>query len=314
MAFPSLSASTLGLSVEPLAPFGAIVRGVDMSRSLTAAEVGELKSYLYEYHVLIFRGHDAPDDAGYVNFLRNFGTPILPDYSEDLGEDAANLTYRPNQREITMITSKIVENGREVGFVGDGHRGLPWHTDYSWNDAVADVGSLEARVVTSQGGETCFANMYAVYDSLTPEMRTYLGHLRAYNGLRIEGGQPPCRGYEHPLVITCPYNGRRALYISSYYTINLLGLPEDEAGELYRALIDFSLAPRFILEHFWQVDDLVIWDEIGTIHTRKPFPENEPRYLRQALTLVDDKDAPWSAFDFGVDSPLQLVGGHETPA
>jgi Taurine catabolism dioxygenase TauD, TfdA family len=36
------------------------------------------------------------------------------------------------------------------------------------------------------------------------------------------------------------------------------------------------------------MDDLVLWDQLGLVHGRKPFDVNQRRHLRQITTLVAD--------------------------
>jgi alpha-ketoglutarate-dependent taurine dioxygenase len=278
------------LTVEPLAPYGAIITGVDINEPLSPTQVGDLKACLYQYHVLVFRGHEAPDDAHYIELLGNFGTPYAP-----IAEVAGSQGTRPDAPQIIMLTSKVFdENGQEVGYVQEGPRGLGWHTDYCWADRVSEIGALDACVVTTQGGETCFANMYAVYDALDPETKEKLNKATGVHELRTEDAvDGVVRRAEHPVVITNPYNGRRAVYVNSLYTIGLLGLANDEAEELLNYLFDFSMSPQFRIDHFWHKDDLLVWDQIGLVHCRKPFNEAEPRHMRQISLEVESINSPW---------------------
>jgi alpha-ketoglutarate-dependent taurine dioxygenase len=295
----------INLSVESVAPFGAFVTGLDISRVLDKSEAASLRRLLNEHQVLVFRGHKSPTDAEYSRFAGNFGPPVL-NAPLEMGREGVEsfhetIVSRENP-EIIMLTNKIVKDGREVGYTGVGAKGLGWHSDYCWADEIAEIGALDALVIPSWGGQTCFANMYAVYESLSPQMQakldTLVGHHELHNKVDHyeEGAGPPIRFAEHPLVLTNPYTGRRALYISPLYTTKIIGLPEDESKALLQELFDLALSPRFIHTHEWRVGDMVIYDQLGLIHARMPFNEEESRCMRQISLAVVDKDAPWRSF------------------
>jgi taurine dioxygenase/pentalenolactone F synthase len=45
--------------------------------------------------------------------------------------------------------------------------------------------------------------------------------------------------------------------------------------------------------HDWLEGDLVIWDEIGLVHARRPFNPGSRRIMRQLVTVFDDAALPW---------------------
>jgi alpha-ketoglutarate-dependent 2,4-dichlorophenoxyacetate dioxygenase len=74
-----------------------------------------------------------------------------------------------------------------------------------------------------------------------------------------------------------PGSGRKSLYIASHVS-GIVGWPEDEARELIDELMAFATQPRFIYSHEWRVGDVVIWDNLATIHRATPF--DDVRYGR----------------------------------
>jgi taurine dioxygenase len=294
------------LSIKPISPIGALVTGLEFSGPLDESEATRLRSLLNEHQVLVFRGHVPPSDAEYSQFVSNFGAPVL-DAPLEMGREGVesfhNTILRPENPEILMLTNNIVQDGREIGYTGVGAKGLGWHTDYCWADEIAEIGALDAQIITSWGGQTCFANMYAVYESLSSQMKTKIENLTGLHELHNkvdhheEGAGPPIRSAEHPLVITNPYTGRRALYVNPLYTTKIVGLPQGESAALLNEFFELALTPKFIYQHEWQVGDLVIYDQFGLIHARMPFDEDEPRYMRQISLAVADKNAPWRLFN-----------------
>lgn len=302
-------------SVRPQAPFGAIVEGVDVAGRPTPAAVASLKAVLHQHNLLVLRGQDSPDPEQFSAFMAGLGTLARPaEQGKGRAESRAATSTAAARPELVLLTNRITEQGRAVGYTGAGHRGLGWHSDYSWADSVSVIAALEALTVPSWGGETAFANMYAAYDALDPDERDLCRRLHAVHSLpenidyRVDGeSEQPGSTRVRPLVATNPYTGRRALYLSSLYTTRIVGLPEDEAADLRDRLVEHSTAPRFVLTHSWQAGDLVLWDEIGLVHRRLPFDESEPRMMRQIALVVDDPAAPWA--DAPPAPPVQLVTG-----
>ena len=58
-------------------------------------------------------------------------------------------------------------------------QGESWHTDNSYMTAPSFGSILVGREVPSVGNDTLFANMGAVYDSLSPALRAVLDPLKA---------------------------------------------------------------------------------------------------------------------------------------
>jgi taurine dioxygenase/pentalenolactone F synthase len=94
-------------------------------------------------------------------------------------------------------------------------------------------------------------------------------------------------------------SGRPVLYISPGFTDDLVNLDSDDSAEELKVLLAWSTRPEFVYEHRWASQDLVIWNQVATIHCRKPYPPAERRYMRQiSLTLQDSERlvaAGWSA-------------------
>ena len=74
----------------------------------------------------------------------------------------------------------------------------------------------------------------------------------------------------HPMAVRHPYTGRTCLYCDPGYTIHVLGLAEAESAALLRQLFAFQTRDEFIYRHKWQVGDVLIWDNIATIHIWQP--------------------------------------------
>ena len=279
------------LTVNPCTPYGAVIRGLDIAKgALAAGQVTELLAYLDEYHVLIFRGHSSPEDAKYLEFVSSFGEVELTDIVPN--------QVRPERPEIVIISNDVKE-GASIG-PAQSASALDWHSDYCWQERVSQIGSIEAlELPVSGGGETWFSNMYAVYEALDPAVRERLWslsglHIRDTTSPQYEGSAyQPLRQAEHPLVMTHPSSGRRALYVNHFYTARILGLSEVESRSMLDEFFALANEPRFIYEHHWELGDLVIWDQLGLVHGRNPFDTKERRCMRQITVAVSNIEAPW---------------------
>jgi taurine dioxygenase/pentalenolactone F synthase len=263
--------------------------------------------------VLVFRGHDTPSYEEFLSFGRRFG---------HIPKTGLTTGAHPEHNEI-LIVSNLVENDRKIG-VGDADW-MDWHTDYSFRPRVSQVGFLEAvEVPVSGGGQTLFTNMYALYESLPPELRRRLHSYRVRHALRSgyeetiqeeyqgevsiaeaakAGAGTPAAAIQpedgtstvHPLIARNPRTGRQAVYVSSLNTKRVLELAPEQSRALLEELLMHAGSPAYTYAHTWLPGDIVMWDELGTIHAKSAFNPDERRILRQVVSIFDDPVEPWRA-------------------
>ena len=90
----------------------------------------------------------------------------------------------------------------------------------------------------------------------------------------------------HPLVWT-HRSGRKSLVLG-VTTSHVEGMDEAEGRQLLASLLDHATAPDRVYSHQWEVGDLVIWDNRGTLHRVTPYPEDSGRLMHR-VTLVGDE-------------------------
>lgn len=293
------------MDVTPLpgAPFGAVVTDADLDAHLTSSMIDTIWSALDTYLVLVFRGHTSPSPERFLTFGRHFG---------HIPKTGLTTGAHPEHNEILMV-SNISENGRKLG-VGDAEW-MGWHTDYSFRPRVSQIGFLEAlEVPISGGGQTLFTDTYSIYETLPATLQERLGHCRARHALRT--------GYErtiaqklqrevslgasneriepedgtstiHPLIARNPRTGRQSIYVSTLNTDRIVDLPDKEGAQLLDDLLDRIGRPEYTYAHQWRPGDLVMWDQLGTVHAKQPFDPSERRIMRQVVSIFDEPDAPW---------------------
>ena len=170
-----------------------------------------------------------------------------------------------------------------------------WHTDASFQDPPGRYSMLFAHVVPPVAADTEFADMRAAYDALDEEAKKRIEGLRAHHSIAhsretlgfdfSEEEKNKLKGAEHPLVRTNPRTGRRSLYLASHAS-RIIGWPVPEGRLLLRDLIEHATQPQFVYCHRWRVGDLVIWDNLATMHRGKRYDDiRHRRELRRVTTL-----------------------------
>lgn len=248
------------LKIEKAEGCGAIVRDVDLA-NLTDAEAAALRQALFDHGVLFFRSQSITPEQ-HIALAERFA-PI--DVNRFFPADAA----------YPMI-AKVEKTEGQVVNIGGG-----WHTDHSY-DTIPAMGSVLLAVETPPtGGDTLFADMYAAYDALDAEMQARLVGLTARHASAHvfgEGGgyaatdRPELSGHAetpeavHPVVITHPGSGKKALYVNPSFTREIVGMPADESQALLSALYAHAMRREFVGRFSWRPGSIAIWDNRCTWH------------------------------------------------
>jgi taurine dioxygenase len=193
-----------------------------------------------------------------------------------------------------MLISNIREDGKLIGALPDGE--MQFHSDQCYKERPAMGSMLYAIEVPSAGGNTLFANAYKAYETLPDSVKRRIDGrkaLHAYDydsaatkrGTKLADGVP---SYAHPLVLSHPATGRKALYVNRLMTVQIEGLPPSESDELLNMLFEHQENPKFIYEHVWRPGDLLLWDNRCTLHARTDFSADERRLLRR-VTILGEK-------------------------
>jgi alpha-ketoglutarate-dependent 2,4-dichlorophenoxyacetate dioxygenase len=171
-----------------------------------------------------------------------------------------------------------------------------WHTDASFQDPPGRYSMLSARVVPPVAADTEFADMRSAYDALDAQTRVKLDGLCAHHSIAYsrqvlgfefsEEEQEKLKGAVHPLVRTNPRTQRRSLYLASHAS-RIVDWPIPEGRLLLRDLMEHATQPQFVYRHQWRVGDLVIWDNLATMHRGRPFDDTANRRELRRVTTLD---------------------------
>jgi taurine dioxygenase len=253
------------LTLAPLGgALGVAAEGIDLDRPLDGATTETLRRALLDNLVLCVRSQSLTPRS-YLAAASAFGHPIT-----QLGVASRH----PEVAEIMILSSE------DRDAMGDGRPlvvGAHWHSDDSYRAMPCSLTMLYGIEVPETGGDTQFANMYAAYEDLPPEMKEEIATLRVEHryessrrGTRIltlaadEAALVP--EVTHPLVRVHPQTGHKALYLNPNRMERVVGLGRAESDRLLDALVAHAVCERYQYRHKWRRGDVLIWDNRCTMH------------------------------------------------
>lgn len=284
----------MALSFRPLHPtFAAEVGSIDLTATHDPDVLDEIRAGMDRYAVLVFR--DQPfTDAEQMAFARRFDGEL------HAKTGAAALGKSRLGTEAIADISNVDESG-ELLASSDRRRMYAlgnrlWHTDASFQDPPGRYSMLSARVIPPVGADTEFADLRAAYDGLDEATRASLEGLRAHHTIlhsrQVLGfdftaeEQQKLKGAVHPLVRTNPRTGQRALYLASH-AASIVDWPLPEGRLLLHDLVEHATRTRFLYRHVWRPQDLVMWDNLATMHRARPFADSQHRRELRRVTTLD---------------------------
>jgi taurine dioxygenase len=161
---------------------------------------------------------------------------------------------------------------------------------------------LQSELLPPLGGDTCFADMYAAWDALSPAMRELLSGLTATHDLTktltkaiadgnsdadlgaMQAAYPPVH---HPIARVHPETGRTALFVNGNFTTRIDGLSEAESDAILAMLLAHVGSPAFQCRHRWSQGDLTMWDNRAVQHYA--VPDYTSRRIMHRLTIAGDE-------------------------
>ena len=241
---------------------GVEIHNVDIKQGLSDSAFETLRDAFVTHGLIFLRDQDITPDE-HIAFAQRWGDININRFFPRLDgyDQIATVTKEPDQ---------IVN-------IGGG-----WHTDHSYDHVPALGSILIARETPPVGGDTLFACMYKAYDTLSDGMKQTLEGMKAVHSSRhVFGEQSNYRetlkdrfSYAedatqdavHPVVITHPESGRKALYVNPAFTLHFEGWTTAES----QPLLDYLYAHAAQLEHTtrfqWAPGSIAFWDNRCTWH------------------------------------------------
>ena len=274
---------------------GADIVNIDLNQPMSDADFRQILRALGEHGVLCFPGQDVAIPAQ-AAFGKRFGELEV--------NVAASLYHEPDFPEM-MILSNMKQDGRPLGLHDAGQ---DWHTDMSYSKDIALANILHARHVPMRNGkplgETQFRNMHAAYEELPDDLKTKLeGRTATHDfnkyweialsrpGTSRKPLTPEQRAKKppvsQPIIRVHPITGRKVLYANPGYTVSIDGMDRAESDLIVDYLFRHQTRADFFYAHRWAVGDVLMWDNIGTVHNAvADYTMDEPRYMRRLQVMA----------------------------
>ncbi len=269
---------------------GATVQGVDLTRPLTAEEVGAIRAAWLQYHVLVFPDQPMSDDD-LERFSLNFGP---------FGDDPF-IAPIDGREHIIAVKRDADEKGPIFAEA--------WHTDWSFQDVPPAGTCLCAVTIPPEGGDTLFVNQHLALEKMPAELRRKLEGKRAIHS--AAGAYAPDGFYgtedsatrsmdirpsdeanatmTHLIVRPHPETGQLGLYGCVGYIVGIEGITQEEANPLLAEMYAWQTREEFQFRHKWQPNMLVMWDNRSVLHSASGGYEGHARELHR--TTIADKAA-----------------------
>jgi alpha-ketoglutarate-dependent taurine dioxygenase len=235
----------------------------ELATLLNGSIAQQIRDLLEQRGVLLFRGLDM-SDGQQLQFAKTLGVP-RHEHGTDITKVSSDQQQSPIFAEYTKGT-------------------FFYHFDDTYMNVPALASVLRARTVAPTGGQTEFANTYAIYEDLPEDEQRYLEGLQAVHSQETiqrkafpdptgqqlalwgEGAIPATT---HPLVWQ-HRTGRRSLLLGNTIS-RIVGLAGAASDALVTRLLSLADKPQYTYRHDWQVGDVLIWDNTGTMHRVVPF-------------------------------------------
>ena len=271
---------------EDLSKNGIGVEVSDFSLSdLTEENITFLRSKWIEYGLIVFPKLPLSHDE-FKDFALSFG---------DFGDDPfiSSLPDYPNIAEI-----KRSANEKATPFGGT------WHSDWSFMKKPPSATLLHSKIIPPVGGNTLFANTERAFNALPDKMKDKLRNLKVIHSakipyaddgfyalekeersMKILPSKEAKATFSHPMIKIHPETKKECLFINPVYTINIEGFSEDESQQLLWELYEHMIQDKFVYEHVWNEDMLIMWDNRTVMHQASGGYDGYDRLLHR-ITLA----------------------------
>jgi alpha-ketoglutarate-dependent 2,4-dichlorophenoxyacetate dioxygenase len=288
------------LKTTPLHPvFAAEVSGIDL-RKLSQADADAIVAAINQYGVLVFRNDTPLTDEEHIAFGAMLGPLQKLKMLTMIGKSKPRLKYQ------TMIdvgnldeTGNLLEEADRRRAYHNGN--LLWHTDASFDDNRAVYSMLSAHAIPPFGADTHFADMRAAYNALPEAKKIAIDGLVAEHSIwysRKLGGLTDVTEAEkatrpashHKLVHLHPKSGKPSIYLASHAS-HIVGWPFEKGRALLDELTGFATQDRFVYSHKWRLGDIVMWDNLATMHRATPFEDTKYKRDMRRVTVLEEEMA-----------------------
>ena len=269
--------------VKAITPvIGAGISGISLNKDLKSDTVEKIYNALIKYQVIFFREQDLTPES-HLELAKRFGDidpghPVYPHV-----EGFQSIVLLKNDESIRPDTND-------------------WHKDLTFKSNPPFASILHGVNVPKIGGDTLWASMSAVYDSLTDGWKEDLEGLEAIhdmgtfrNDFYKEGGINSVNSAlkkvgsaVHKVIETHPISGKKYLNVNQSFTRNIVNLSQGASDHILKFLFQLLARPEFQVRFHWQNNSVAIWDNRITQHYAVNDYLPNSRHM-QRVTIINDK-------------------------
>ena len=269
--------------VEAITPvIGASISGISLNKDLKSDTVEKIYNALIKYQVIFFREQDLTPES-HLQLAKRFG---------DI--DPGHPVYPHVEGFQSIVLLKNDESSRPD--TND------WHKDLTFKSNPPFASILHGVSVPKIGGDTLWASMSAVYDSLTDGWKEDLEGLEAIhdmgtfrNDFYKEGGINSVNSAlkkvgsaVHKVIETHPISGKKYLNVNQSFTRNIVNVSQGASDHILKFLFQLLARPEFQVRFHWQNNSVAIWDNRITQHYAVNDYLPNSRHM-QRVTIINDK-------------------------
>tara|TARA_R110000787_G_scaffold14348_15_gene44382 strand:+ start:4936 stop:5775 length:840 start_codon:yes stop_codon:yes gene_type:complete len=255
------------MHIETLPGVGAEITGVDL-RHVTDGEFDAIRAAYADHGVIFFRDQDLSEED-HIAFAERWAPINVNRF----------FAAHPKYPQIAMVAKEADQKDN----IGGG-----WHTDHSYDEIPAMGSILVARVLPETGGDTFFASMYRAYETLDDATKAEIEGQRAVHSAKQIFGSRGQTYYTktdaggerignaaaadvlddvvHPMVITHPLSGKKALYVNPAFTVGIAGRTQEAAMPLLAKLYAHAMNMENAYRFSWKPGSVAFWDNRSTWH------------------------------------------------
>jgi taurine dioxygenase len=264
------------ITIQPVtASIGAVLGGVDLRRELSVEVAAAVRQAVLDHGVVFLRDQDITLEQFWA-FMENFGQP-LKEESDGTDDD------KPSD----VMTASLTATR---------YSAATWHADTTALAKPPIATALRMVEPPPVGGDTCWSSMYAAYEALSEPIKAMLGGLSAVRSIQktIDSMSEYAGVFEerytarhrkqqvHPVVLTHPETGRKALYVSETFTTRIVELSAAESAAVLSVLFRHVESPFFTVRWKWTAGDIAFWDNRSTQHFAVP-DYDAPRVVQRIV-------------------------------
>jgi len=266
----------MALTATQLTPRVGSALKTDLDSLLGGAHSRDIRELLVERGVLVARGIHMNDEQQRA-------------FARSLGDLRLGTVKKEGEEGLMKVTFDKKENPEYAQFF---FGSLLWHMDGTYEEIPPFATILTPRVLSASGGQTEFANNYAAYDDLPDDEKAFLDTLQVVHTMQaaLFPAKRDCTPEEFALWCTYPNrthplvwrhkSGRKSLVLSTSAS-HIVGMHPADSHDLLQRLMAHATQPQYVYRHEWQMGDLLLWDNTGTMHRVRPFEESSGRRLHR---------------------------------